>query len=135
MKEGSLNQQNEIMVVDDTLANLHLLAELLEDEGYIVRPTRAPKMAIESALANPPDLILLDIKMPDIDGFEVCKTLKQNKQTEQVPIIFISALQETRDRQRGFEVGGADFISKPVLREEVLARVYAQLKLHQDREI
>ena len=129
-----MNTQYEILVVDDTLANLHLLTDLLKDEGYMVRPTRTPKMAIESALTNPPDLILLDIKMPDMDGFEVCQKLKQCKQTTEIPIIFISALQDTKDRQRGFEVGGADFIGKPVLREEVLARVAAQLELKHVRD-
>ena len=125
---------DEILVVDDTLANLHLLTDLLNDEGYTVRPTRAPEMAIESALANPPDLILLDIKMPGMNGFEVCEKLKKHKQTADVPIIFISALQDIQDRQRGFEVGGADFISKPVLREEVLARVSTHLEINKNRE-
>ena len=97
----------------------------------MVRPTRVPEMAIESALANPPNLILLDIMMPGMDGFEVCRQLKQNENTANVPIIFITALQETQDRLRGFEVGGVDFITKPIRRGDVLARVSAQLVLYQ----
>ncbi len=123
--------RGEVMIVDDTPANLQLLAGLLEDEGYMVRPTRVPEMAIESAVANPPNLILLDIMMPGMDGFEVCRQLKQNENTADIPIIFITALQETQDRLRGFEVGGVDFITKPIRRGDVLARVSAQLVLHQ----
>ena len=126
--------RGEVMIVDDTPANLQLLAGLLEDEGYMVRPTRVPEMAIESALANPPNLILLDIMMPGMDGFEVCRQLKQNENTANVPIIFITALQETQDRLRGFEVGGVDFITKPIRRGDVLARVSAQLVLYQMSE-
>ena len=129
-----MDNRSEILVVDDTPANLQLLVGLLQAEGFIVRPTRVPEMAIESALAKPPDLILLDIKMPGMDGFEVCQKLKQHKQTACVPVIFISALQENQDRARGFEVGGVDFITKPILREEVLARVYDQLELYQIRQ-
>ncbi len=126
-----MSNRGEVMIVDDTPANLQLLAGLLEDEGYMVRPTRVPEMAIESALANPPNLILLDIMMPGMDGFEVCRQLKQNENTADVPIIFITALQETQDRLRGFEVGAVDFITKPIRRGDVLARVAAQLVLYQ----
>ena len=129
-----IGNRGEILIVDDISANLQLLVNLLEDEGYTVRPTRSPEMAIESALANPPDLILLDIKMPGMDGFEVCQKLKQVKRTAGVPVIFITALHDIVDRLRGFEVGGVDFITKPILREDVLARVSAQLVLFQTRE-
>ena len=129
-----MTNRGEILVVDDTPANLQLLTGLLEDEGYMVRPTRAPEMAIESALRNPPDLILLDIMMPGLDGFEVCQRLKKNDTTSNIPIIFITALQELHDRLKGFEVGGVDFITKPIRREDVLARVSAQLVLYQMRE-
>ena len=126
-----MTHRGEVMIVDDTPANLQLLAGLLEDEGYMVRPTRAPQMAIESAQADPPNLILLDIMMPDMDGFEVCRQLKKNENTANIPIIFITALQETEDRLRGFELGGVDFITKPIRRADVLARVSAQLVLYQ----
>ena len=126
-----MTHRGEVMIVDDTPANLQLLAGILEDEGYMVRPTRAPQMAIESAQADPPNLILLDIMMPDMDGFEVCRQLKKNQNTANIPIIFITALQETEDRLRGFELGGVDFITKPIRRADVLARVSAQLVLYQ----
>jgi len=126
-----MSNRGEVMIVDDTPANLQLLAGILEDEGYMVRPTRVPEMAIESALANPPNLILLDVMMPGMDGFEVCRQLKQNEHTVNVPIIFITALQGAQDRLRGFEVGGVDFITKPIRRGDVLARVSAQLVLYQ----
>ncbi len=86
-------------------------------------------MAIESALAQPPSLILLDVRMPEMDGFEVCKRLKQDERTRDIPIIFISALQDVQDRVRGFEAGGVDFITKPFQEEEVLARVKTHMEL------
>ncbi len=121
------------MVVDDTPESLRLLADLLISEGYRVRPTHEPKLALDSAFANPPDLILLDVKMPGIDGFEVCQRLKQDGRTAQLPVIFVSALQNVHDRVRGFAVGGVDFITKPIQREEVLARVSSQLELFRIR--
>ncbi len=124
-----VENSGEIMVVDDTLENLRLLTDMLSSEGYKVRPTQEPVLALDSALASPPDLLLLDVKMPDIDGYELCRRLKQDKRTAEVPVIFVSALQELHDRVRGFEVGGVDFISKPIQREEVLARVKNHLQL------
>ncbi|RWX52366.1 PAS domain S-box-containing protein [Candidatus Electrothrix marina] len=124
-----VDNSGEIMVVDDTLENLRLLTDMLSSEGYKVRPTQEPGLALDSALAAPPDLFLLDVKMPGIDGYELCRRLKQDKRTAEVPVIFVSALQELHDRVRGFEVGGVDFISKPIQREEVLARVKNHLQL------
>ena len=106
----------DILVVDDTIASLRLLTEILSREGYQVRPADGPQVALESALAHPPSLILLDVRMPEMDGFEVCRRLKQNERTRDVPIIFVSALQDVEDRVQGFEVGGVDFISKPIRR-------------------
>ena len=108
---------NDILIVDDEIPNLQLLAELLGKEGYHVREATQPQMAIKSALAQPPSLILLDVRMPDMDGFEVCKRLKQDGRTCDIPIIFISALQDVKDKLRGFEVWGVDFISKPFQEE------------------
>jgi len=124
----------EILVVDDTIESLRLLADILRGEGYRVRPTDSPRLALESALNNPPELILLDVKMPVMDGFELCRRLKQDERTSDIPVIFVSALQEIRDRVRGFQVGGVDFISKPIQREEVLARVSVQLELLRMRQ-
>jgi DNA-binding NtrC family response regulator len=119
----------DILIVDDEMPNLKLLAEYLVQAGYQVRPTENPQLAIDSALAKPPDLILLDVRMPEIDGFEVCKRLKQDGRTRDIPIIFISALQDVEDRVRGFNVGGVDFIAKPFQDSEVLARVQTHLEL------
>ena len=121
---------NDILVVDDEIPNLRLLTGLLEKEGYRVRPAETGQMAIDSARAHPPCLILLDVKMPDIDGFEVSERLKADEGTREIPIIFVSALNETEDRVRGFEVGGVDFISKPFQEREVLARVKTHMQLH-----
>jgi DNA-binding NtrC family response regulator len=126
-KHNSINPGGDIpghiLIVDDEIANLKLLKELLSHEGYQVRPADHPQVAIDSALAQPPALILLDVKMPEMDGFEVCRCLKQDERTREVPVIFISALHEVDDKLRGFEVGGVDYITKPLQEEEVLARV------------
>lgn len=122
--------QAEIMVVDDTPTNLQLLSSILIEQGYQVRSMIDGLLALESALSDPPDLILLDIIMPKIDGYDVCKQLKSNQKTQGVPVIFISALDETWDKVKAFAVGGADYITKPFQVEEVLARVENQLTLH-----
>jgi len=119
----------DILIVDDEIANLKLLAQLLDQQGYKVRPLDKPQLAIDSAIAQPPALILLDVRMPDMDGFEVCKRLKQDERTRDIPIIFISALHEVEDKVQGLEAGGGDFISKPFQEEEVLARVRTHLEL------
>ena len=123
----------DILIVDDEIPNLQLLSELLGREGYQVRPANSPQLAIDSALARPPALILLDVRMPDMDGFEVCNHLKQDERTRDIPILFISALQDVHDKVRGFEAGGVDFISKPIQEEEVLARVRTHLELRNMR--
>ena len=120
---------DDILIVDDEIPNLQLLSELLAKAGYRVRPTEKPQQAIDSALAKPPALILLDVRMPEMDGFEVCRHLKQHEQTRDIPIIFVSALQDLRDKVRGFEAGGVDFITKPFQEEEVLARVRTHMEL------
>jgi PAS domain S-box-containing protein len=98
--------------------------------GYqTVRSIKRPQSAIESALAQPPNLILLDVRMPEMDGFEVCRRLKQADRTRDIPVIFVSALKDLQDRVRGFEAGGVDFISKPFQEPEVLARVRTHLTL------
>jgi PAS domain S-box-containing protein len=119
----------DILIVDDEIPNLQLLTQLLSEAGYQVRPAKRPQLAIESALAQPPSLILLDVRMPEMDGFEVCRRLKQEEQTRDIPVIFVSALQDVQDRIRGFEAGGVDFISKPFQELEVMARVQTHLAL------
>jgi DNA-binding NtrC family response regulator len=127
---NSTNLTGDILIVDDQTANLQLLTQVLSDAGYkALRSARRPKLAIEMALAKPPTLILLDVRMPEMDGFEVCKHLKQDERTRDIPIIFVSALQDVRDRVRGFEAGGVDFITKPFQEPEILARVQTHLSL------
>ncbi len=119
-----------ILIVDDSPENLRLLNEMLTKKGYMVRPATTGKLALSGAKAIKPDLILLDIDMPDMDGYETCQMLKKNETTREVPIIFISALNETHDKIKAFELGGVDYISKPFQVEEVLARVKTHLTIN-----
>ncbi|NER21630.1 MAG: response regulator [Symploca sp. SIO1C2] len=118
-----------ILVVDDTPNNLRLLSTLLTEQGYEVGKALNGQLAIKSAQAAPPDLILLDIKMPQMNGYEVCQQLKSHDQTKQIPIIFISAIDEVLDKVKAFQIGGVDYITKPFQREEVLARVENHLNI------
>ena len=122
-----------IMVVDDTLPNLELLSEMLKDRGYRVRPVPSGDLALQAARSNPPDLILLDIHMPEMDGYEVCERLKADEKLQDIPVLFISGLSETTDKVRAFGVGGADYITKPFQFEEVEARVATHLELRRQR--
>ena len=122
-----------ILVVDDTPANLRLLSEILHNKGYRVREVLNGNLALKVADKEKPDLILLDIMMPDMDGFEVCRLIKENQNLNDVPIIFISALNNTNDIVKAFSVGAADYITKPFRAEEVRARVATHLKLYQQR--
>ncbi len=124
-----MNQAGNILVVDDTRANLHLLVKLLSMEGYGVRPFPEGSLALAAAQTEPPDLVLLDIRMPSMDGYEVCSRLKANERTRDIPIIFISALDDMVDKMKAFSSGGVDFITKPFQAEEVLARVRTHLAL------
>ncbi|MEO1295679.1 MAG: response regulator [Cyanobacteria bacterium J06636_16] len=117
----------EILVVDDTPDNLRLLSAMLTQQNYEVRKALNGARAIASIKANAPDLILLDIKMPGMDGYEVCEALKQDPETQEIPVIFISALDDVLDKVKAFSVGGADYISKPFQEAEVLARIENQL--------
>ncbi|MES9855458.1 MAG: HD domain-containing phosphohydrolase [Sedimenticola sp.] len=128
-KSGNSLPVDSILIVDDTLASLKLLSELLIGQGYRVRPADSGKLALQSVRTVPPDLILLDIRMPDMDGYEVCERLNADDKTADIPVIFISALDDVKDRIRGFESGAVDFITKPFQREEVLARVNTHLEL------
>ncbi len=119
----------EILIVDDTLESLQLLRQMLSDAGYTVRVAQDGAMALYSVLKRQPDLMLLDIKMPGIDGYEVCRRMKLNPDTSGVPIIFLSALQDKASLLKGFELGAADYINKPYLAEEVLARAQTHIEL------
>jgi diguanylate cyclase (GGDEF)-like protein len=119
----------DILIVDDTLENLKFLSTMLLEEGYRVRKATTGQMALKAIQSLPPDLVLLDIMMPDLNGFEVCKRLKSQSDTSTIPIIFLSALNAAFDKVQAFQVGGADYISKPFQIEEVLIRVNHHLKL------
>jgi len=124
----------EIMLVDDTPANLRLLDNLLCQQGYRVRPAASGSLALRSAAAKPPDLILLDVRMPEMDGHTVCERLKSDPHTQSIPVIFISASNDTADKVKGFAVGGVDYVTKPFEPAEVLARVNTHLELKRLRE-
>jgi two-component system, sensor histidine kinase and response regulator len=121
--------KGNILIVDDTPDNLRLLSSTLIQEGYKVRSVINGAMALMGAQAAPPDLIVLDIKMPDMDGYEVCQRLKQLQQTREIPVIFISALDDVFDKVKAFNSGGVDYIQKPFHIEEVRARIENQLTI------
>jgi diguanylate cyclase (GGDEF)-like protein len=122
-----LEKVANIMVVDDNPNNLELLSGILLEQNYKVRRAINATVALRAIQASPPDLILLDINLPDMMGYEVCEVLKKNPTTRDVPVIFVSALQDAADKVKAFAVGGADYISKPFDMSEVLARVSTQL--------
>lgn len=118
-----------ILVVDDNPKNLKLLSSMLTQQGYKVRSVTNGSMALTASRAAPPDLILLDINMPDMHGYEVCQQLKAEPSTSAIPVIFVSALDDVLDKVKAFRVGGVDYIPKPFQVEEVLVRVETHLKL------
>jgi len=118
-----------ILIVDDTPANLQVLAGMLKDRGHKVRPVPGGKLALLAARRDPPDLILLDINMPEMNGYEVCEHLKADETLKGVPVIFISALTEELDKVKAFAVGGVDYLTKPFQMEELHARVETHLKI------
>jgi DNA-binding response OmpR family regulator len=120
---------DKILVVDDTTANLKLLTTLLTEHGYTVYPASSGKLALEFIQSTLPHLILLDIRMPGMDGFEVCRRLKADERTRAIPVIFISILEDEDDKVKGLQAGAVDYITKPFQAEEVLARVRIHLRL------
>ncbi len=123
--------KGNILVVDDTPANLHLLFGILTEQGYKVRLAPSGALALRTVQSIPPDLILLDIQMPEMDGYTVCEQLKAAEQTHDIPVIFISALNEVLDKVKAFTVGGIDYITKPFQVEEVVSRIETHLSLRQ----
>ncbi len=128
---GLPKTQPNILVVDDIPDNLRVLISLLGNEGYHVRPAPSGERALLTVQKEPPDLILLDITMPEMDGYEVCEHLKADPTNQHIPIIFISALDEVFDKVKAFQLGGVDYITKPFQTEEVLARVKTHLTIQQ----
>jgi putative nucleotidyltransferase with HDIG domain len=122
-----------ILAVDDTPASLKLLTDILKEDGYEVRSAINGELALHAAIRNPPDLVLLDIRMPAMNGYEVCQRLKAHPATHNVPVIFVSAVSETDEKVQGFELGAVDFVTKPYQRSELLARVRTHLELNRLR--
>lgn len=128
-----MNKKYTVLIIDDKSENLHYLNNILKEENFLIRATTDATFAINSSKLNPPDLILLDIKMPNLDGFEVCKILKEDETLKDIPIIFISALDDIQSKVKAFEQGGVDYITKPFEKEEVIARVKTQLKIFESK--
>lgn len=121
--------QGNILIVDDIAANLTLLAGILKEEGHLVRPVPSGKLALKAVEIEPPDMILLDIMMPVMDGYETCRHLKENPKTRDIPVVFLTAKAEVEDEMKGFELGAVDYITKPISPPIVLTRVQTHLRL------
>lgn len=119
-----------ILIIDDVSANLLVLTEMVQNAGYIARPVTSVRQAVKAIEALAPQLILMDISMPDIDGFVFCSMLKKNSNTRDIPVIFISALNSIEDKIRGFRAGAVDYITKPFDIKEVILRINNQLQIH-----
>ncbi len=138
--ESDINElgtcKGNILIVDDLPENLRFLTEILTNNGYKVRCVTNGAMALRTVRHYPPDAILLDIKMPDMDGYQVCEALKSDEKASEIPIIFLSALDELFDKVKAFKLGGVDYISKPFEPEEVLVRLENQVTIqHQKRQL
>ena len=125
------DDRQEILAVDDNPEVCSFYLNILEKAGYHVRLAAMATFALRSVEIKSPDLILLDVKMPDMDGYEVCRRLKSDEKNRDIPVIFISGLGETTQRVRGFNAGGVDYITKPFETEEILARVNTHLRLRE----
>ncbi|MBF2027966.1 MAG: diguanylate cyclase [Oscillatoriales cyanobacterium C42_A2020_001] len=131
---SQLTAATNILIVDDNPDNLRLLAKMLESQGYIVRKSLSGRMALQAIHRDPPNLILLDITMPEMNGYEICQQLKASEATVNIPVIFISALDCIEDKVRAFEAGGQDYVTKPFQELEVLMRVKNQLLIQQQQQ-
>ena len=120
--------KTNILIVDDVLTSLAVMSDIVKSAGFIARPVQNVKQAMEAIEAMPPDLILSDISMPDIDGYEFCEMLKANPKTADIPVIFISAMDDANSRKKGYNVGAVDFIIKPFDFDEVRLRIDTQMK-------
>lgn len=129
-----VENRETVLIVDDTPANLQLLESILQERGYQVRAAISGQMALKAVRIQPPDIILLDINMPEMNGYEVCRVLKSDPQFVNIPVIFVSAAVDTADKLRAFEQGGVDYVTKPFQPLEVLARVATHLALKRHHE-
>lgn len=130
---NTILNKTKILVIDDQISNLDILAYFLNSQGAVVQTLSAGEQAVAVALKFQPDLILLDVMMPGQDGYTTCKALKQNDKTSAIPVIFASALTESHDKIKGFELGAIDYISKPLELKEILARLVAHLGVHRQK--
>lgn len=126
-----MKQKASILIVDDNTKNLGVLFNLLDGAGYEVLAAQNGETAVQSAIEVQPNLVLLDVLMPGIDGFETCRQLKANDQTKHIPVIFMTALSDTEDKVKGLELGAVDYITKPIHHEEVLARIRTHLTIQE----
>src|SRR6185503_13280329 len=122
--------KGNILVVDDTPAYLEALRVMLKDQGYRVRPVTDGRLALRAVEAERPDVILLDINMPGMNGFETCERLRADPRFAEIPVIFLSALTDTDDKVRAFSAGGVDYVTKPFQSAEVVARVETHVRIH-----
>lgn len=129
MASEQAESKGKIMIVDDTVVNLELLQNLLQRRGYSIMAFPQGKLALKAALKSPPDMLLLDINMPEVDGFEVCSHFKSEPSLAKIPVLFISALEASQDKVRAFAAGGVDYVTKPFQIEELNARVDTHLKI------
>lgn len=123
-----------ILLVDDIIDNLDMLTDMLENQGHKVQIALSGQEALDKIQSDKPDIVLLDIQMPGMDGYEVCRKIKANPETQDIPVIFLSALSDTKDIVKGFDAGGVDYVSKPFKFREVMARVASQLKVSRQRK-
>jgi two-component system, sensor histidine kinase and response regulator len=126
---GAANPRPAVLIVDDSTTNLRLITAMLLEQGIEPRPISGGKLALAVAKANPPDLILLDIDMPDLDGFEVCRALKRDDAVKDIPVIFISGMGDSSNVVKGLALGGVDYVTKPFQAEEISARIRAHLRI------
>ena len=130
MRDNSSKERvPEILIVDDMPDNVQMTSLLLKEKGYKARPALSGKLALQAVQDNLPDLILLDIDMPEMDGYEVCKQLKIDGKTKEIPVIFISSMCETIDKVKAFQLGGVDYVEKPFRSEELFARIETHLRI------
>lgn len=129
-----MNNKFRILIVDDVALNLQVLGEMLDQAGYEVTAALSGRQALEAVQNDKPDLILLDVMMPDLDGFEVCRELKRDLATSEIPVIFLTARTETDAVVKGFAIGAVDYVTKPVNRDELMARVRLHLELLNARQ-
>jgi DNA-binding response OmpR family regulator len=131
---SAVSEKNRIMIIDDTVENLSLLNKLLSEQGYDVSLFPKAELALHALEANVPEIILLDINMPGMSGFEFCNLLKKDEKYHDIPVVFLSAMQDIKDKLNAFQIGGVDYITKPFQFDEVLVRVETHIKMRRQQQ-